>query len=200
MDKQHILDEIRRTAEANGGKPLGVKRFHIETGIRQSDWYAKYWRNYGEAVREAGYEPNQLQRALAKTTYLRNWFTSSVNLGDIRLPRIYACALARIRISPARLCSNASAIKIQRAQKIIEYCRTRDGFEDVVEICEPIAAALSTKVDHRATHNGYVIGYVYLLKSGRFCKIGRANSAGRRAMNWRFSSRKSHAGPSDQDR
>jgi hypothetical protein len=32
MDKEHILNEIRRTAKENGGSPLGQARFHQQTG------------------------------------------------------------------------------------------------------------------------------------------------------------------------
>jgi hypothetical protein len=34
MTKAHIIDEIERTAEANGGQALGRQRFYAETGIR----------------------------------------------------------------------------------------------------------------------------------------------------------------------
>jgi hypothetical protein len=38
MTKQHILEEMRRTAKANDGVPLGHRRFYSETGIKYSDW------------------------------------------------------------------------------------------------------------------------------------------------------------------
>ena len=63
MDKSHIIDEIRRTAKNNGGKPLGKLKFYSETGIRESDWAGKYWLRWSEAVSEAGYQPNKKQDA-----------------------------------------------------------------------------------------------------------------------------------------
>jgi len=43
MNRDYILREIRRTAEANGGVPLGWRRFFRETGIRETDWLGRYW-------------------------------------------------------------------------------------------------------------------------------------------------------------
>ena len=64
MLKEHILAEIRRTAATNGGKPLGQARFLSETGIRTADWHGKYWARWGDAVLEAGFSPNTLNKAL----------------------------------------------------------------------------------------------------------------------------------------
>ena len=64
LTKQDILKEIQRTAKENGGIPLGANRFSKETGIKQYDW-KKYWPRFGDAQREAGFEPNTLQKAYA---------------------------------------------------------------------------------------------------------------------------------------
>src|SRR5579864_8324670 len=61
MDRTYILDEIKRTAAANGGQPVGQRRFLRETGIKMSDWRGKYWARWGDAVREAGHRPNGLR-------------------------------------------------------------------------------------------------------------------------------------------
>jgi hypothetical protein len=62
VSKQRILDEIKRTALANGGVPLGVARFFQETGIKDSDWKGKFWARWGDAVRDAGSNLTELMR------------------------------------------------------------------------------------------------------------------------------------------
>ena len=72
MKKDHILSEIKRTAEENGGIPLGRSRFEAETGINQSDWFGKLWSKWSDAVKEAGYTPNQMQSAYDSNFLLSN--------------------------------------------------------------------------------------------------------------------------------
>ena len=59
MNKERIISEIRCTAKSNAGVPLGWRRFEEETGIRYYDWYGQFWTRWGDAVREAGFEPNR---------------------------------------------------------------------------------------------------------------------------------------------
>ena len=69
MDKAHILLEIQRTAADKGGLPLGRERFSAATGIRAYDW-GKYWARWGDALREAGFQPNQFNLAVPEEELL----------------------------------------------------------------------------------------------------------------------------------
>lgn len=60
--KEHILSEIRRTALGHAGVPLGVQRFFADTGIKDSDWHGRFWARWGDALKEAAFQPNQFQR------------------------------------------------------------------------------------------------------------------------------------------
>src|SRR5712671_153776 len=64
MNKAEILDSIRRIAAASNGKAPGSQRLATEAGLRKSDWYPKFWVRWGDAVREAGLQPNSFIVAL----------------------------------------------------------------------------------------------------------------------------------------
>jgi hypothetical protein len=59
-----------------------------------------------------------------------------------------------------------------------DHCTGRSGYEDVVRWCEEYAPRSSDLPNETA--DDVVIGCVYLIKSGRFYKIGKTNSLGRR--------------------
>lgn len=179
MDKQHILDEIRRTAEANGGKPLGVARFLQETGIKQSDWYGKYWIRWGDALQEAGFEPNQLQGAYSEDRLIKSFIGLIRDLG--RFP-VYGDLLLKRRRDPAFPSRNTFrrfGSKSQLASRILEYCRSHAGFEDVIPLCAETDMRGELEPPDTPPDPDR-ISTVYLLKSGRYYKIGKTNAIGRR--------------------
>ena len=50
MTREEILNEIRRTAAENGGKPLGRARFERVTDITEYE-ISKHWARFGDAQR-----------------------------------------------------------------------------------------------------------------------------------------------------
>jgi hypothetical protein len=61
MTKQHILQEIKRIALANSGKPPGIHAFNNVTRIKKHEWQGKHWVRWSKALQEAGFAPNQMQ-------------------------------------------------------------------------------------------------------------------------------------------
>jgi hypothetical protein len=138
MNREHILDEIRRTAKANGGRPLGYAKFGQETGIKHHDWFGKYWARWGDAVREAGFAPNVMQGALSegllleKLTYLIRELGRFPSNGDLRLKKRSDPTFPNEKVFDGHFGSRASL-----RQAVIEYCRAHPGLDDIPALCGP---------------------------------------------------------------
>jgi len=180
VTKVHILDEIRRTAETNGGKPLGRQRFYAETGIKETDWSGKYWARWSDALQEAGYSPNQFQSAYNEEFLLEKFAAFIQELGHFP---VHAELKLKARQAPKFPSHNTFARfggKAKLAARLIAFCQEHEGYEDVAAICAPISQNSEPEETSNATERLEAFGSVYLLKFGRYYKIGRTNSVGRR--------------------
>jgi hypothetical protein len=179
VNKQHILDEIRRTAAANDNAPLGVARFFQETGIRETDWAGRFWVRWGDALRKAGFEPNLFNSAYDKTMLMENFISLMRELGKFPVRRELQMKARTDRNFPSANVFARLGSKRQLAKDIHEYCKNRADYEDVIALCQPLATAAPSS-DNEVESDQAALGFVYLMKSGRFYKIGRSNAAGRR--------------------
>jgi hypothetical protein len=75
LDRDFILNEIRRLAKENGGKPVGREVFRQQTGIRHHQWHGVYWSSWSAAVSEAGFEPNTMDSAFDRDFLLESLAT-----------------------------------------------------------------------------------------------------------------------------
>ena len=178
MKKTHILSEIRRTAAENGGSPLGTARFEQETGIARRDWYGKHWARWGDALREAGFEPNTLQGAYSDEFVLDRFIDLTEELG-----RVPVSGDLRIRAKsdpgfPSHNVFERVGRKRERIAKAIARCleTERDHVAEVLRAAIPAAEPSGTERSDSRPETGYV----YLMKSGRYYKIGYSNAPGRR--------------------
>jgi len=180
MTKAQIIQEIKRTAEANAGIPLGWKKFLLETGVKESDWFGKYWARWSDALREAGFSPNEFsQEGYAKSELLEKYAALVRQLG--RLPTGGDLRLKTNQDSdfPSDKPFRQFGSKADLVKALCEYCRAEKGYEDVVRLCEGYSPLINTVADSSADQI-INIGFVYLIKSGRFYKIGKTNALGRR--------------------
>lgn len=82
--REIILNEIKRLAAENGGVPPGRGSFARVTGITPAKWTGVYWVSWGDALKEAGFQPNTLQGKLDTTSILTGVGSLCRKLG--RLP------------------------------------------------------------------------------------------------------------------
>jgi Meiotically Up-regulated Gene 113 (MUG113) protein len=179
MTREFILNEIKRTAEANGGKALGRQRFIEETRIKEYEWKGKIWARWGDAVREAGYSPGELRTAFADAYLLEQLAILIRDLGHFAVKMEMRLRKRSDGGFPNEKVYERFGTKSQLASRVIDHCRSKPGFEDVIGICQQVSTNPRESVE-----SGSAVpeefGFVYLLKSGRYYKIGRSNAAGRR--------------------
>ena len=180
IEEDDILSEIKRTTKENGGVPLGVRRFYTETGIKVADWKGKYWARCGDAVEEAGSAGNSLTARYDDNVLLEKLASLIRELG--RYP-----VVAELRMKkrsdpsfPNEKTLKRFGPKQQQALRVLQFCEHNAGYTDVIEICESVIAAVREKPAEKISDSQVTLGEVYLLKSGRYHKIRRTNSVGRR--------------------
>jgi hypothetical protein len=179
VTRDAILKEIRRTAEANGGKPLGRLRFFSETGIKESDWSGRYWARWNDAVREAGYGPNALNEGRDDAYMLDRLAELTLELGKFPVKSEQRLKKLRDPNFPNEKTFARFGSTREISAALRSHCASRTEYSRVTEILgpseEPAAETAAGRPEQQT-----VLGSVYLLKAGRYFKIGRSNALGRR--------------------
>jgi hypothetical protein len=180
--KNQILEEIKRTAKVNGGIPPGHRAFESETGIKYHDWYGVHWASWGDAVREAGFTPNEFRGAFDGSDILEKYANLSRDLGRLptkghmRLKRRADATFPNDRVFDRRFGG-----KRQLIEQVLTYCNNKVGYEDVIHLCEEHLSSQKDEDTNGTTpEKNMEIGFVYLIRSGKYYKIGRSNAVARR--------------------
>lgn len=181
MNRQEIISEIKRIAKESGGKAPGFQHFSTETGVRKSDWYPHLWLRWGDAISEAGYQPNDFIAAYGPDFLITKYIELIRELGHFPI----AGELIIKRQSDSAFPSHSAFVQLgskhERIQKIIEYCQGNDGFEDIVSICSGIIKPAHKKLELNNADSPKT-GYVYLIRHGtrNEYKIGKTYNPVRR--------------------
>jgi Meiotically Up-regulated Gene 113 (MUG113) protein len=182
VNKEHILNEIRRTVAANGGKLLGERAFYRATGIKQPDWHGKFWARFSDAVKEAGFTPNEFPdekqysdgEMLEKYAMLSQALGNLPTNGDLRLKKRGDANFPNSKLYEIRFGS-----KVGLLSKLSTYCASRPEYRDVLGWCQDYITNNRQDLTSESSP-GAETGFVYLIQMGKFFKIGRTNDFLRR--------------------
>ena len=181
MNKEYILKEIDRTAKENNGIPLGRLKFEKETGVKFQDWWGKYWAKWSDAILEAGYPPNKLQVAYDEKVLIEQLISfireigKFPTVGELRLKAHNSSGFPAHNTIHSRLGKQS-----ELPNKIFVYCEGRPEYSDITDICSEIATTLKEESEQDPEESNIDFGYVYLMKSGHFYKIGSSRNVERR--------------------
>jgi hypothetical protein len=181
MTKNDIIQAIRKTATENHGIALGMDKFFEQSGIKRTDWQGKYWTKWADAIIEAGFTPNQF----SSPAYDLNWLLGQLaiytrQLGhyptqpELKIKNFNDKGFPTLTTIKNRLGNKSSALS-----QLINFCQSSESYADVLEICNSEKKNL-TNIDSENKPSDEKLGIVYLMKSGKYYKIGKANHVGSR--------------------
>lgn len=181
MNKQEIITAIKHIANKNNGKAPGFQRFSAETGLRKSEWYPQIWFRWGDAIKEAGCQPNEFISAYDASFLIEKYIELIREVGHFPIEGELRIKNSHDNNFPSHGTFNQLGSKQERILKIIAYCKTKIGYDDVITHCEKAKKDTKEEIENIETGK-YVVGYVYLLQHGtrNEYKIGRTYNPIRR--------------------
>ena len=180
--KEDILNEIKKVVELNSGKMVGKRKFQSITGIKESDWKGKFWINWSDVVEEAGFKTR---------TFIKAWDANIMleRLADlvVELDHFPQDAELKMKRNGDKTFPNEKSYrklgnKLSKARTLYEWCQNKPQYNRVIEICKPFyLEAIQQDLNNDDESDSAIrTGFVYLMKSGKYYKIGRTNSLDRR--------------------
>ncbi len=180
--REHILREIKRLASENGAAP-GQKLFGRDTGIAEHQWRGKFWARWGDALIEAGYEPNKWTGRLDSEGVLIGIIAACRHYG--RLPTRDEIEIYR-KTEPSIPSEQAIKRHFGRRSELIaslaKYAAENEGYADVAPMLPDTPLSQPELPQNQKASPE---GSVYLIKSGEFYKIGRSDDLERRVKEIR---------------
>jgi hypothetical protein len=184
--REEIIAAIQQATAHDGGKPVGMVRFQTLTRITRRAWQGVYWATWGDALREAGLEPNTLAQRRDEDELLADAVKLVRHLGKVPAETEWRMARRSNPTLPSRTALRALGGRDRLTAKLRELAESDPAYADLLDLLpEPVADA----VNYIAAQDilpppasPSVTGYVYLGRMGKRkdYKIGSTRAVGRR--------------------
>jgi hypothetical protein len=178
--RERILSEIKRIAQADGGRAPGVRRFRSVSGIREHEWSGVYWARWSDVLAEAGFESQKFNKKADGGVYLQKFceamrhFRKFPTQAELKLYR----NIDRSFPDPKTLTSHFGT-GAGIAGAVREWIGKNASYAELLgllpELDTPSDVISKSRQD----------GFVYLIKSGAHYKIGRGDELEKRVKQIR---------------
>lgn len=181
--REHIISEIRRLATLNGGQAPGHRVFMRETGIVEAKWRGKYWARWGDALVEAGFAPNTWQGKVDPLPLLTGLVAACRHYGHFPTnAEIEMLRQSDSTVPSPKTLKNHFGNRADLVAALRRHIASSGDCADVLPMLPShVPARPPRPVSAKAAD-----GYVYLIKSGDFYKIGRSDELERRVKQIRI--------------
>jgi hypothetical protein len=180
MNRETILDEIRRAAKLTPDGKIGQISFAKISGISEGVWRDKYWTSWTQAVEEAGCKPGDKSISFSEESLL-------AALAD--LVRVYQRfpTQAEIKIQKTRDADFPSygvfdklGAKESKIDKLRQFAKKAVTYQDILGFLPENASRSEAAECEDDSSSPRADGHVYMLKLSKHYKIGHTSSVPRR--------------------
>lgn len=143
----------------------------------------RYWSRFGDAQRDADFEPNSLNAALDPAALVERCIDVIRALGKIPTASELRVQRSRDPAFPNPSTFTRLGSRNQLIGKVLEHCGDAPEYQDVVAVCSAVYRPTDAAGEERSDANdsGIRTGFVYLIKGRRGeYKLGRTSVVDRR--------------------
>ena len=180
MDRDEFILEIRAIAAKNSGVPPGWQKFSSETRVSESSWRGKYWARWGDALIEAGFAPNKLNEKYDRVFLLTKLAELTMRLGRYPVVSEFKLSKQKDESLPSYEAFSQLGDKFRRIEALRKFVLSSSEFQEVAKLLPQKNEGVSDDPEQVESGKEASDGFVYMLKLGKRCKIGKTFSVPRR--------------------
>lgn len=162
--------------QERGGVSVGAGIFMRETGIPRYYWQGGFWRSWSEFQAEAGHTPNEPAQRIPDEVLLQSFVALALELNAVPTEADLALKRKRDPSFPGKTAFRRWGGSSALLAAAVAYC---EGKEQLAPVLALLKHGTSARLEERLDRF-QITGFVYLVRAGKFYKLGRTNAAGRR--------------------
>jgi hypothetical protein len=175
--KIRILNEVRRLAAADNGKAPGLEKFARETGISPTTWRGRIWVKWSDVIADAGLESNSFNQAYSKEFLFLKLRECAAHYG--KFPTVSELQFYKNTdgaFPSKNVFQDRFDVKSMKAEFRAWLSKRSDLTGRELDLLNELGVASNSKF----SASEFKTGFVYAIKFGEFCKIGRSDDVERR--------------------